>query len=44
MGTGSSGARKRLHAKKKKYKKALGTKKRPRDIDQIQVKCLHGGI
>jgi hypothetical protein len=37
MGTGSCGKRARHSTKKKQYKKALCTKRRPKDIDQIQV-------
>lgn len=37
MGTGTCGKKARHSAKKKQYKKALCTKRRPKDIDQIQV-------
>ena len=41
MGTGMCGKKPRHSAKKKQYKKALCTARRPKDVDQIQV--LEGG-
>jgi hypothetical protein len=38
MGTGSCKKKPRHSAKKKQYKKALCTARRPRDVDQIQVR------
>lgn len=40
MGTGTHGKKARHSAKKKQYKKALCTKRRPKDIDQIQVRMV----
>jgi len=37
MGTGMCGKKPRHSAKKKQYKKALCTARRPKDVDQIQV-------
>ncbi len=38
MGTGNCGKKARHSSKKKQYKKALCTKRRPKDVDQIQVR------
>jgi hypothetical protein len=38
MGTGMCGKKPRHSAKKKQYKKALCTARRPKDVDQIQVR------
>jgi hypothetical protein len=35
---GPQGSKKNLHSKKKQAKKARGTKRRAKDIDQIQVR------
>mmetsp|Transcript_13222 Transcript_13222/g.31351 ORF Transcript_13222/g.31351 Transcript_13222/m.31351 type:complete len:118 (+) Transcript_13222:175-528(+) len=49
MGTGPQGRRRRITAKKKQYKKAVRTRVRAKDVDQIQdeIKKIeedHGGV
>lgn len=41
---GSQHKKKGIRAKKKQYKKGLCTKRRPKDIDQIQVRLTSGHL